>query len=59
MEGAAFWLALLGLLSFSYRTQDHQPRVEPLKTGWALPYQLLIKKVPYRLACSLILGRHF
>ena len=57
MEGAAFWLALLGLLSFSDRTQDHQPRVEPLKTGWALPYQLLIKKVLCKNGSYLGLGR--
>jgi hypothetical protein len=36
------WLAQL----ISYRTQDHQPRMDPPTVGWALSYQSLIKKIP-------------
>ena len=44
---------LLSLLF--YRTQDHQPRKDPTHDGVGLPYQSLIKKIPY----SWILWRHF
>ena len=37
-RGAAYWLALHGLLSLlSYRTQDHQPRDGPTHNGLGPP----------------------
>jgi hypothetical protein len=52
---AAYWLAPHGLLSLlSYRSQNHQPIV-----GGTLLYQLLIKKMPYGLAYSLVFWKHF
>ena len=55
-RGAAYWLAHHDLLSLlSYKTQDHQPRVEPPTVGQTFPHQLLIKKMPNRLAYSLII----
>lgn len=44
MEGAAYWLALHGLLSLlSYRTQEHHPRDDSTHSELALPHQSLIK----------------
>lgn len=34
------------------------PGMVPPTTGWALPHQSLIKKMPYKLAYSLILWKH-
>jgi hypothetical protein len=49
-----------GLLSLlSYRTQDYQPLGDTIIMIWGLPHQSLIKKIPYRLAYSPILWRHF
>jgi hypothetical protein len=43
--GAAYWLALHGLLSLlSYRTQDHQPRDGTTHSGLGPPP--LIRKCP-------------
>jgi hypothetical protein len=57
-EDAADWLAPPYLLSLlSYTTQDHSPRDGT--THSRLPFQPLIKKMPYRRACRLILRRHF
>jgi hypothetical protein len=57
---AAYWLASPSLLSLlSYRPQDHQPRGGPTHNGLGSPHQSLIKKMPYLLACSLILWGHF
>lgn len=53
--GAAYWLAPPRLLSLlSYSTQDHTTH-----NGLGLPHQFLIKKMPYRLAYSLILWEQF
>lgn len=43
-------LAPHGLLLLSYKTQDHQARMALPTMDWALLYQSLIKKMPYR-AC--------
>jgi hypothetical protein len=50
LEDAVYWLAPRGLLPLlsCRRTQDHQPRDDPM--GWVLPHQSLIKKMPSRLA---------
>jgi hypothetical protein len=41
-------ILLTGLLSLlSYRTQVHLPRGDPTHSGWALPHQFLIKKMPH------------
>lgn len=47
MEGCCFyWLAPQDLLSLiSNRTQDQQPRMTLPGMGWALPHQLLTKKL--------------
>ena len=66
-QKGAYQLASYSLLSLlHYRTQDHQPRdgpahnrLAPPTMGWALPHQSLIKKMPCRLAYSLVLWRHF
>jgi hypothetical protein len=42
----------------SSRTQDHQPKDGITHNGLGLLHKLLIKKMPYRLAYSLILQRH-
>ena len=56
----AYWLAPHGLLSLlSCRTQDHSTGMAPPTMGWALAHPSQIKKMPYRLAYSLILWRHF
>jgi hypothetical protein len=55
-----YWLVTHGLLSLlSYRTKTTRPGMAPPITGWALPHQLLIKEMPYSLACSPVLWRHF
>jgi hypothetical protein len=45
--------------AFFIETRTTSPGIAPPTMGWALPYQTLIKKVPYRLAYSLILWRYF
>lgn len=52
--GDSCWLSLL-----YYKIQDHQSGVVPSTMIWALSDQLLLKKMIYRLAYSLFLGRHF
>jgi hypothetical protein len=61
LEAEADAEAVVGccFLSCSYKTQDHQPRDGPTHNGLGPPHQSLIKKMPYRLAYSLILRRHF
>ena len=57
MEGHCLLPASPCFLSLlSYRTQDHQSRGGTTHNGLP-PYQSLIKKMPYRLACSLIFLR--
>lgn len=51
--GGVLVTGLLTLLSS--RTLDYQPRDDSTHLGWALPQQLLIKKMPY----SQISCRHF
>ena len=63
MACSAWWfcfvlfVCLFVFVLFCFLTQDHQPRDGAM--GWALPYWLLIKKMPYRLVSRQILGRHF
>ena len=57
MEVCCLLASLPGLLS--YRTQNHQPRDSTTHNALGPPHQLLIKKMQYRLAYSLILWRHF
>jgi hypothetical protein len=53
-EGAVYWLAPRGFLSLLfYTSQDRLPRVGTT-VGWAFLYQSLIKKMPHRLAGSLM-----
>jgi len=59
-KGAAYWLVHHGLLSLlCYRTQDHQPRDGTTHRELGPHYQLLRKKMPYRLMDNLMLCRHF
>lgn len=59
LEGAAnCWLAHNGLLVTESRTTSTGP-APPTGGCWAFPHQLLTEKMPYWLACSQILGRHF
>jgi hypothetical protein len=56
MEGAA----PCGFVSLLfYRTQDHQSRDSITHNGLGPPPPILIKKIPYSLAHSVILQRHF
>jgi hypothetical protein len=53
---AAYWLAPRGLLIESRATSSGMAQ---LTMGWVLSHQSLMKKMPCRLACSLILWRLF
>jgi hypothetical protein len=56
-DDGAWGLLLTALLSLLlYTTQIHQPSMVPPSMDCALPHQFLIKKMPYRLACSLSLS---
>ena len=60
MEGGAYWFASHGLLSLlSYRTQITNPGMATPTMCWALPHQSPVKKMPHRIACSLIVRRDF
>ena len=56
MEGCCL-LACSACCVIERRTTS--PGMAPPTMGWALPYQSLIKEIPYRLAYSPILWRHF
>lgn len=55
-RGVAYWLAPCDLFSRPYRTQDYWPGDGITHNG---PHQSLNKKMPYRLAYSPVLWRHF
>ena len=57
LEAGADAEAMEGLFLIEPRTTS--PGIAPPPVGWALPRQSLIKKMPYRLAYSLILLKHF
>ena len=59
-RGAAYWLASNSLLShLPYRIQDHQPKDDSTHNGPGHPHKSPIKKLPYRIAYSLIYGGIF
>lgn len=59
-RGVTYCLAPHGLLGLlSYRTQDHSLGMAPPTVGGVLHHQSLIKEMPYRVACSPILGHIF
>lgn len=47
---AAYYCSHCFLSLHSYTTQDHFSRSAPPTVNWALPHQLLIEKMPHRLA---------
>jgi hypothetical protein len=52
-KSAAHWFAPPGLLNLIfYRTRITSPGMLPPTIGWALPYQSLVLKMPYKLSCS-------
>jgi hypothetical protein len=56
-RSAAYWLTPHGLLSLlSYKTQDYQPKGNTTHNGTPLT---IIKRMPYRLAYSLVMHWHF
>lgn len=59
-KNVAYWLVLQGLLYFFFliKLRTINPELAPPKMG-CCPHQLLIQKMPYSLAYSPVLWRHF
>ena len=60
MEDVAYWLVPGSLLSlFLVEPKTTSLGMAPPTVGWVLSHHSLFKKVPYKLAYSLVFGRRY